>query len=109
MSYVACVVSGLGPPLALGSPGEGISELIAPEHCVPVYVCGLDHIPPRSWLLSVNTRCRQPHPANTEARNKCTAIHLLNLYTLRFWTCAPHLENASRENDGIRYSKRGHS
>lgn len=34
---------------------------------MPVYFCGLDHIPPRSWLLSVNTRHRQPHPANTEA------------------------------------------
>lgn len=35
MSYVACVVSGSGPALALGSPGEGISVLIAPEHSVP--------------------------------------------------------------------------
>lgn len=29
-----------------------------------VYFCGLDHIPPGSWLLSVNTQRRQ-HPANT--------------------------------------------
>lgn len=29
MSYVACVVSGSGPALALGTPGEGISVLIA--------------------------------------------------------------------------------
>lgn len=68
MSYVACVVSGLGPALALGSPGEGISVLIAEERSVPMYFCGLDHIPPRSWLLSVNTQHRQPHPANTGAR-----------------------------------------
>lgn len=94
--------------LALGSPGEGISVLIAAEHSVPVYFCGLDHVPPRSWLLSANTQRRQPHPANTEARNKRAAMHLLNLYTLRFWTCVPHLENPNRENDAIRYSKRGH-
>lgn len=74
MSYVACVVSGYGPVLALGSPAEGISVLIAPEHSVPVYFCGLDHFPPRSWLLSANTQHRQPHP-------KCTPIHLLNLYS----------------------------